>query len=300
MAGPITTGTHPQLLWPGLHAIWGNAYREHEQQWGPLFNVEQSDQAYERDHEVTGFGLAPKKPEGSSIHYDTETSGIDVDYVHVAYGLGFIVTYEEMKDNLYRQVASRRSEGLGFSMRQTKENVAANVYNRATNGSYVGGDGVALLSASHPSLAGAQSNIVSSDLTELSLEQITINIKKALNARGMHIALTPRTLAIPVDLQFDAARILESELQNDTANNAVNVLRTMGMFPDIATNVFFSDADAWFVRTDAPRGMTCFVREAVSFDRDRDFDTKNHKYGAYERNSFGWTDWRGLFGSGGV
>jgi hypothetical protein len=57
------------------------------------------------------------------------------------YALGFIITREMMDDDQYDIVGQRKAQGLAFSMRQTKEIVAANVYNRAFN-SYTGGDGV--------------------------------------------------------------------------------------------------------------------------------------------------------------
>lgn len=298
----ITTGTNPKTLWPGLNAIWGRDYQENDQEWRDLFDVETSDQAYEEDLEVTGFGLAPKKPEGQPLAYDTETQGVVKRYTHVAYALGYVVTHEEQKDNLYKQVAERRTQALGFGMRQTKENVAANIYNRGFNSSYVGADGVEMLSTAHPVIGGAQSNelAVAADLSEASLEDLCVQIRQAKNARGLNISLRPTKLIIPSARSFDAYRILESIGQNDTANNAVNALKSRGSIPAIAENVYLSDDDAFFIRTNAPRGLTMFQREAADFGQDNDFDTKNLKYGAYERYSVGWTDWRGIYGSPGA
>lgn len=298
----ITTGTNPKTLWPGLNAIWGRDYRENEQEWRELFDVETSRQAYEEDLEITGFGLAPKKPEGSPMSYDAEAQGVVKRYTHVAYALGYIVTHEEQADNLYAKVAERRTQALGFGMRQTKEIVAANQYNRAFNSSYVGADGVEMLSTAHPTLAGNQSNelAVAADLSEASLEALCIQIGKAKNARGLQISIRPKALIIPTDLTFTAHRILNSVLQSDTANNAVNAIRAMGKIPKVAENHYLTDTDAFFIRTDAPRGAVMFQREAASFGQDNDFDTKNLKYGAYERYSFGWTDWRGIYGSAGA
>ena len=63
--------------------------------------------------------------------------------------VGYIVTKEEIADNLYKSSAFDRAESLAFSMRQTKENVGANVYNRAVDSNYVGADGLELLSTAH-------------------------------------------------------------------------------------------------------------------------------------------------------
>lgn len=303
MAGVITTGNHPKALWPGVKKWWGNKYAEHTPEYPDLFDMDSSEKSYEEDVQATGFGLAPRKAEGSGISYDSETQGYVTRYTHVAYALGYIVTYEELKDNLYMEVSKRRSANIAFSMRQTKENVAANVYNRATDTNYTFGDGVELLSTAHPTLAGNQSNelATAADLSEASLEDLVVQIMGAVNDRGLKISLMPKALLVPRQLIFEASRILKSTLQNDTANNAVNALRATNAIPGgMKVNHYFTDADQFFIRTNAPRGMVCFEREGISFDQENDFDTKNAKAAAYERYSFGATDWRGVYGSPGA
>jgi hypothetical protein len=299
----INTGNIAKLLWPGLNAVWGSDYVEHPQEWGDLFDTESSDKAYEEDQLMPGFGLAPTKTEGQPTTYDSTSQGYTSRYTHVAYGLGFIVTREAIGDNQYKSKALRGTRDLAFSFRQTKENVAANVYNRAFNSSYTGGDGSALCVSTHSTLAGNLSNVLSAsaDLSEASLEDMVVNIMNAVNERGLRISLMPKSLIIPPALVFEATRILKSQLQNDTANNAINALRSMGLFPEGAkVNHYLTDTDAWFVRTNAPNGMKYFSRDAAEFAQDNDFDTSNLKYKGYERYSFGWTDWRGVYGSAGA
>jgi len=299
----ISTGNIPKLLWPGLNAVWGRNYDEHPVEYTDLFDVETSDKNYEEDVEMTGFGLVPIKNQGASITYDSETQGTVTRYTHISFGMGFIITREEMDDNLYEKKGVTRTKALAFSFRQTKENVAANVYNRAFNSSYTGGDGKELLATDHPSLVGSQSNelAVSADLSEAALEDLAVQIMNATNSKGLRIALMPRSLIVPPALSFEATRILKSQLQNDTANNAINAMRAMGMFPEgIKVNHYLTDTDAFFVRTNVPEGMKLFQRVAAEFAQDGDFDTSNLKYKGYERYSVGWTDWRALFGSPGA
>lgn len=303
MATVITTGAHPKALWPGIHAWWGRMYNEHVEEFPELFEKETSDKAYEEDVEITGFGLAPVKPEGSGIVYDTETQGAVSRYTHVAYALGYIVTYEELRDNLYEIVSKRRAQALAFSMRQTKENVAANVYNRAFSSSFTGGDGVSLINTAHPTLAGNQSNqlTTAADLSEAAIEDLVIQIMQTQNNRGLKISNLPQSLHIPPQLWFEANRILKSVLQNDSANNAINVLKATNALPKgVKVNHYFSSATAWFVRTNIPRSMQWFERESVSFDQDNDFGSKNALAACYERYSMGWTDYRGLYATAGV
>jgi hypothetical protein len=302
MSGVITTGNHPKALWPGIAAWWGRKYNEHNEECSQLFEIMPSSMAYEEDVEVTGFGYAPVKNEGKAASYDSEQQGTVTRYTHVAYSLGYIVTKEEIDDNLYQTVSMRRTEALAFSMRQTKENVAANVYNRAFSGTYPGGDGVAMLSASHPTVNGTQSNIipVAADLSEQALEDLCIQIMDAKNSRGLDISLMPKSLHVATANAFEATRILKSPLQNNTANNAINALNEMGSIPKVMVSHYFTDADAWFIRTNAPRGMVGFQRVAIEFTRDNDFDTENAKAKAYERYKFGFTDFRGIYGSAGA
>lgn len=299
----ITTGAHPKALWPGIHAWWGRMYDEHVEEFPDLFDRETSDKAYEEDVEITGFGLAPVKNEGTSIVYDTETQGVVSRYTHIAYALGYIVTYEELRDDLYEAVSKRRAQALAFSMRQTKENVAANIFNRAFNSSYTFGDGATLISSTHPTANGNQSNVLTTaaDLSEVALEDLLIQVMQTQNNRGLRISNMPQSLHVPTQLYYEANRILKSVLQNDSANNAINVLKATNALPKgIKVNHYFTSATAWFVRTNIPRGLTIFEREAVSFDQDNDFDTKNAKAACYERYSVGVTDWRNVYGTPGV
>ena len=299
----INTGTHPKALWPGVHAWFGRSYNEHIEEYSDLFEKETSDKAFEEDVEISGFGLAQVKGQGEALTYASESQGYTARYNHVAYALGFKVTREEIKDNQYEVVGKRRAQALAFSARQTKERVMANIYNRAFTSGYVGGDGVVLCSASHPTLSGNQSNLLTNpaDLSETAIEDMCIQIMQAKNTKGLNINVMPQSLHIAPANAFEAARILKSVLQNDTANNAINAIKALGLLPKGAkVNHYFTSDSPWFVRTNVPHGMLWFEREAYEFDQDNDFDTKNAKAAFYERYSAGWTDWRGLWGTPGV
>jgi hypothetical protein len=304
MAGVINTGTHPKLLWPGVHAIWGQVYDEHATEYTDLYNIEDSSKAYEQDVQVTGFGLAPVKGQGAPVSYDSETQGIITTYSHIAYALGYIVTYEELRDNLYEEVSMRRAKSNAFSINQTIENVGAFLYNNAfATTYYTTGDGAALVSASHVNATGGTySNALTpaADLSEAALEDLSIQIMGTQNDRGLLVNIMPESLIIPRQEWFNANRILKSVLQPNTANNNINVLKATNAFPGgIKLNHYLTAPHAWFVRTNCPSGMTMFWRDRPQFDQDNDFDTKNAKAATYMRFSVGCTDPRGLFGSNG-
>ncbi len=307
---PINTGSFAKALWPGVNAWYGKAYNEYGVEYTSLFTTSSSRKAYEEDVGVSGLGLAAVKPEGGAISYDTMQQGYLTRYQHVNYGLGFIVTKEAFDDDQYDVVASKRAKALAFSMRQTKEIVGANVYNRAFNTSYIGGDGSSLIacasagSTNHPLVGGGSfvnGPTADIDLSESALEQACIDISAWTDERGLKIALIPEKLIIHPDNTFEADRILNTPLRVGTANNDINALKNMGKFPGgVNINHYLSDGDAWFIKTNCPDGMKHFERTGDSFDMDNDFDTDNAKFKATGRYSFGWTDPRALYGSEGA
>jgi hypothetical protein len=205
------------------------------------------------------------------------------------------------EDDQYDVVGKKKANALARSMRQTKEIVAANVYNRAITSGYTGGDGSVLLASNHPNVSGGTySNIQSADLSEAALEQAFIDVEGFTDDRGLTIACKPKSLIIPRQLRFEAHRILKSDGRYDTPNNDANALKDSGLFTNIVVNHYLTDADAWFIRTDVPDGMKCFERRGDQFEMDNDFDTENAKFKATARYSFGWTDPRALYGSMGV
>lgn len=300
----INTGSFSKALLPGVNAWYGKAYDEYPVEWTALFDQYTSRKAFEEDVGVSGFGLAAVKPEGQGITYDTEQQGYISRYTHVTYGLGFVVTRDAFDDDQYDVIAERRAKGLAYSMRQTKEIVGANVYNRAFTAGYTGGDGVVLCSNAHPNVAGGtQSNLLATaaNLSEAALEQAIIDISRYKNDRGLTIAVQPKSIIIPPELGFEAERILKSQYRVGTNNNDISALVSMGKFPGgVNVNHYLTSSTAWFVRTNVQDGMKYFERKADTFTEDNDFDTENAKFKATGRYSFGWTDWRGVYGTPGV
>ena len=293
-----------KLLWPGLNDVWGKGYAEFPVEYTALFDSYKSSKHYEEDVGVSSFGLTMQRAEGSPVQFDSERQTFVTRFTHVEYALGFIITKVMYEDDQYATVGERRAKGLAFSARQTKEIIAANVYNRAFNTSYLGGDGKALCVTDHPNWAGgtwANTLTTAADISEASLEQATIDLMKFTNDRGLKIAVMPKQLIIPVDLVYEAERILKSTGRVGTANNDLNAIKEMNKFPGgIVVNHYLTDTDAWFVRTNSPVGMKYFSRVDDTFTQDDDWDTDNAKYKVRSRFSFGWTDPRQVYGSPGA
>lgn len=299
----ITTGGHPKALWPGVAAFFGIAYQDHGEEWRDLVSVKDSSKNYEEMVQNTGFGLAAVKAQGQSVSFDEDAQGYTARATHVVYGLGWIATKEEISDNLYEQVAMDRTLSLKISMVETKENVVANVFNRGFNSSFAGGDGKELFATDHPTRTGSQSNEMATpaDLSEAAVEDLMIQIMGATNDRGMKIKLMAQSLHVARQNFYEAHRIYDSVLQNDTATNAVNVLKATNAFPKgIKVNHYFTDADAWFIRTNATKGLTLWQRWGLEFTKDNEFSTENAMAKATERYSINWGDWREYYASQGA
>lgn len=302
--GVITTGSHPKLLWPGVYTTWGQMYNEHATEYTDLYDVRTSDKAYEQAVQVTGFGIAPIKPETQGISYDSEVQGGVTTFVHIAYALGYIVSHEEIKDNLYKEVGERRARANAFSVNQTVENVCAFLYNNAFSTTYfTTWDSQALVSTTHANATGGTfSNALSpaADLSEAAIEDLCIQIMGAQNDRGLLINVMPTSLHVHRSEWFNANRILKSVLQSGSAQNDINVLKATNALPGgIKVNHYFTSPHAWFLRTNIPEGMTMWWRERPEFSQDNDFDTKNAKAATYFRMSVGCPDPRGIYGSNG-
>lgn len=299
----INSGSFAKALWPGINAWYGKEYDEYSVEWDKLVDKKTSTRAFEEDVGISSFGLAVVKPEGAGISYDSERQGFITRYNHIVYALGFVITREMMEDDQYDIVGQRKAQGLAYSMRQTKEVVVSNLYNRGFNTSYTFGDGKAMLAADHPTVAGGTwSNVLATaaDISEAALEQASIDIQGFTNDRGLLIAARPKCLIITPSQEFEVKRILGSALRVSTANNDLNALKTMGIIPEVVVNHYLTDTDAWFIRTSVKNGPTLFERRADSFDMDNDFDTENAKFKATARYSVGITDPRGIYGSPGA
>jgi hypothetical protein len=290
-------------LEPGLNALFGLEYDRYENQDKEIFDTESSDRAFEEEVMLGGFANAAVKPEGQGIVYDDAQETYTARYTNETVALAFALTEEAVEDNLYDKLSTRYTKALARSMANTKQVKAANILNNAFAAANPGGDGVPLNSAAHPTLSANQTNTlaVAADLNETSLEQMLIDIANMQDERGMRIALRGMKMIIPVNLQFIAERLMKSAGRPGTADNDINATKNMGMVPEgYVVNNFLTDTDAWWIKTDAPNGLKHFNRAPIRTAMEGDFDTGNVRYKARERYSYGWSDWRGIFGTPGA
>ena len=292
-------------LEPGLNALFGLEYKNYENQHAEIYDTENSDRAFEEEVMLSGFDKAAVKSEGAAVVYDSAQETYTARYQHETIALAFSITEEAVEDNLYDTLSKRYTAALARSMAYTKQVKAANVLNNAFSSSFVGGDGKELCATDHPSLgAGDLSNelATAADLSETSLETAIIAIGGFVDDRNIPVAVQARKMIVPKDLAFTAQRILKSELRVGTADNDVNATRSLGLLPGgYAVNHYLTDTDAFFILTDMTNsGFKMFQRRPLKTSMEPDFESGNMRFKASERYSFGWSDWRSIFGSPGA
>jgi hypothetical protein len=304
MTGTVGTGNIPRFIQLGLNNIFGNTYNQKEKQFTKIFDTGLSTKAFEVDAMLEGLSLAPVKNEGQSVQVDSFRQGITPKYKHLTYAKAFYVTKEAIQDELYGQL-EKQTKQLAFSLAQTSEVTGATVLDNGFNAAFtmIDGDGASLFSTAHISgpSGGTFSNQlpIPADLSEASVEELLIQIAQATDSRGKRIALNAIRAIIPANYMFEAQRIFGSLLQNDTANNATNAMRDMKSLKDgFTVNNFLVNQTNWFIKTDAPEGMRHFQRQAVQFGEDNVFSSGNKGMKADMRESFGWSEQRGIYGSG--
>jgi hypothetical protein len=294
-------------LEPGLNSLFGLSYDEYDREYEDIFSIEDSNRAFEEEVLITGFGSAPTKSEGQGVSFDNASESYSARYTHDTVALAFALTEEAIEDNLYDSLGKRYTKALAKSMANTKEVKGADVLNNAFSSSFTGGDGKSLIATDHPlSGGGSAANRATSmaDLNETSLEDALIDISGFTDDRGLTISVQASKMIVPSELVFVAERILNSNLRSGTSDNDLNAVRSTGVLPGgYSVNHYLTDPDAFFILTsvtDQGDGLKMFQRSGMETSMEPDFATGNIRYKARERYSFGFSDWRGIYGSQGA
>jgi len=294
-------------LEPGLNSLFGLEYDQYQQEYTEIFSIEDSQKAFEEEVLVMGFGSAPTKSEGQGVVFDNSSESYTARYTHDTIALAFALTEEAVEDNLYDSLGKRYTKALTRSVANTKEVKGANVLNNAFSTSFTGGDGKPLIATDHPLAGGgtaANRATSMADLNETSLEDALIDISTFTDDRGLTISVNASKLVVPPQLVFVADRILNSTLRPGTSDNDINAIQNTGVLPGGYTvNHYLTDPDAFFLLTsvtDQGEGLKMFQRTGMETNMEPDFSTGNIRYKARERYSFGFSNWRGIYGSQGA
>ncbi len=304
MAAPMRSTDFRSIVEPILNEEFNGIYDQRADEWSQVFKEFKGiPRNYHEEPVLYGFGAAPELPDGMPVTYQSGGVLFIQRYVYKVFGLAFALTKVLVEDGDHIRIGQTYARHLAQSLIETKETLGANVLNRAFNGSFPGGDGVSLVSASHPTASGTFSNQlnVAAALSQTSLEQLLIQIRNAVDNNGKRIRLTPKKIVTGPSNVFQAEVLLKSVLRAGTADNDINPVKSMGLLTDGQANLSrITSSTAFWVETDAPEGLKLAMRRGLEKSMEGDFETDSMRYKATERYAFGWTDPRGVFGTPGI
>lgn len=294
----LTRSLFQRGLFPGIRTLIFRAYQEFPDEFSQVFNMLTSDAAFEEDHALAGLGLFKLTPEGVEAAEDTFVKGYSKRYQHLDYSLSIGATHQTRRDDKSGYWKERAPE-LGFSARQTKEVLVADILNQGFTAT-TGPDSLPLFSTVHPNPRGAatQSNILSpvSTINVLAVRLALTQFRRFFDDTGVRrIRLMPRQLIHPPEEEYNVLEILKSAGRPDTANRADNVVRN-ALTP--FTYDYLTDPNNWFVFADKNQHhLKFFEREAFNVTEYFDEKTRTQWVQAFMAFSFGHSHWVGTLGS---
>lgn len=304
MATPMRSTDFRSVVEPILNEVFDGVYDQRADEWKQVFKEQKGiPRNYHEEPVLYGFGAAPELPDGMAVSYQSGGVLFLQRYLYKVYGLAFSLTKVLVEDGDHIRIGQTYAKHLAQSLIETKETLAANILNRAFNGSYVGGDGVSLVATNHPIVSGTFSNqlTTAAALSQTSLEQLLIQIRNAVDNNGKRIRLNPKQIVTGPSNVFQAEVLLKSVLRAGTADNDINPVKSLGLLGDGQANLSrITSTTSWFVQTDAPEGLKLLMRRPLEKSMEGDFETDSMRYKATERYTLGWTDPRGIFGTAGV
>ena len=290
------------IVEPILNSCFDGVYDQRADEYKAVFKEENGiARSYQEEAVLFGFGAAPIIPDGQPVTYDEGGQLYVKRYTYDQYGLAFALTQVLVEDGEHISVGSTYSKHLAQSMTETIETVTCNHLNRGFNSSYKGGDAVELFSANHPMIGGVQSNLLTSAaLSQTSLEQATIQIRQAKDARGKAIRVIPKQLIVHPANGMVAEVLLNSVLRTGTNNNDLNPIKSTGVVDKAVTLSRLTSPTGWYVQTNAMNGLKVLWRRKLKKGMEGDFETDSVRYKSTMRFGSGWTEWRNIYGNAGV
>lgn len=304
MAMPMRSTDFRSIVEPILNEEFNGIYEQRADEWAQVFREFKGiPRNYHEEPVLYGFGAAPELPDGMPVTYQSGGVLFIQRYVYKVFGLAFALTKVLVEDGDHIRIGQTYARHLAQSLIETKETLGANVLNRAFNGAFPGGDGVALVATNHPTANGTFSNelSVAAALSQTSLEQLLIQIRNAVDNNGKRIRLTPKKIVTGPSNVFQAEVLLKSVLRAGTADNDINPVKSLGLLSEGQANLSrITSTTAFWVQTDAPEGLKLAMRRGLEKSMEGDFETDSMRYKATERYAFGFTDPRGVYGTPGI
>ena len=284
---------------PALDEIFFDHYEQAEDPRAKLFNMESTDRELVQKAGVTSLGLLNIVAEANQAPKDSFNQSYSKNYSVLKYAKAIGISDEMIQDDRFDMI-SKMVKSLARSSRETQQFTAMNIFNNAF-GSETSWDGVSIISASHPTEVGNQSNsLTSADLSYSSLAVAEQAFRSVQDGRGKQLLIKPRILLVSESDRQNAIEIVQSPYKANTANNNVNALGADGGLT-VISSPYLTDSDAWFLLADPmDHGLRIIDRQAMTTKMDEDVLAGVMYYKAQYRQALGCDEWRGIFGNAGA
>ena len=264
-------------------------------------DVESMSDGWVEDAAWAGPGVIPEKPEGMEMQAGTVTPGFTKRYTPRTYAMRMLISEEAQEDCKYDQIINLAAM-LKRAAYKTQEYDAANIPGRGWNASYTGWDGLPLFSTAH--LLPNMDTYTNTFATPLAPSVAACTAARQIGRRmpgldGFIEGFEMTKVCFPPEQEADWDVTLGSKMDPVTGNfSAINVAQQKMSLEAVCIPFWVSSTTNFFFKTNCPDGLKWKNRRKM---RSRTWMTNEQEiesYGLSYRSDSGWTDPRGVVGSG--
>jgi len=268
-----------------------------------LFGIESSQSSVEYSQGLGNGGLVPEyngadDPSNAQVQFDSFNPLYETTFTHKEYAKGLQIGRKLWDDN-QSGLIRRKASALGIEYGQTRATHAASVFNNAFSASYLGADGKALCATDHPTSPTDSTSISNKGTTAFSYSAVKSVLqagRRMKNDRNIPMPMFYDTLIVPVELEESAVEQLSAAAKPGTADNDANAISRIR----IVSDPYLTDANNWFMVDSAQAKLHLLwfnrVLPELALDPTSDFNLVA-RYRGYMRYSFGWDDFRFVYGN---
>lgn len=299
----MNSGLFKSVVEPLLNKVYDDTLSIRKNEWKAVFSEEDGEERdFQEEVVLYGLDVAPAMPDGMPVTYGQGGELFKKRFQYEQYALGYAMTKVLVEDGKAGRLGPMFARSLAEATNETIEIKTANELNRAFNGSFLGGDGVVLCSAAHPTArGGTYSNVlaVAAALSQTSVEQMLTQVFGAVNNEGKKAHLTAQSLVVSPSNVLQANVVLNSMLRSGTNNNDINPLAKY--LPDGVEVVSrLTSTTAWWMKTSQTNGLKVVWRRKPTRSMEGDFETNSMRYKMDMRLQTGWVEARRVFGTPGA
>ncbi|HUX46394.1 MAG TPA: hypothetical protein VMV58_00140 [Desulfosporosinus sp.] len=303
MGSPLDSAQFVRLLDERLRSVSENKYKDLKSMIPTLFNVLPTDSAWEEFYSV---GSLPDIPEfNGKLSYLGLAPGFTTRIEHKEYAAG-VQTERKLIDDKKYAVLDRRAAGLMESAHRTREKKGVRAFSNAFSTAFdymESEEGVALCSSSHTTKAGTVTtsgfdNAGSTALSKTAIAATRLLMRKFRNDISERIDVgDDLALILPDNLADTAYEIVGTPAGYDTA--ALDKNMDYGRY-EVIPYLRLDDYDTnnWFLvwKSQMKKDLIWMDRIAPELKNTVDYETYMIKHAIYFRCSYGFIDWRWVYG----